>query len=934
MEIAEEKQQPINFVVVMMSRDPRLVREGYSAAETVRSQGFSSTVLEIDPGMSDQDLCEHVEGLQPTLAAFGVTAATFNRSLGASEAVMRGGKVPVLLFGRDLSLESERQKVPVEAAAGVVVGEPSITIAEYLRVRSLGIDKPVAGLDSLDGDYRPRAPGLLEKMPLPKFEEADLIRLRRDGLPMRLSLGCPRRCAFCNDQPREGRYRIRPAHEVAEEMFFHLEHNNVRRFQFCDLVINGDLKQLEAICDLMLEAEAPVEWWGRAVVDPGMPRYLYRKMRLAGCIGLDFDIFSGSDNILQIVSAGFTTDQATEALKRASAAGINTRVSVIVGLPGEAELEFGETAAWLQANRFEISQVKDIVPAVLLEGSVLLRNHAEYGISLPTVDPHGDWHDGGFNTSAYRIKRTREMRVFVEDALHLEVVGEAPIVGWDVPTREAIAARVCDSAQISEAETGKFRQENLHLAGVMRGEQALAGPISLEIDLTNNCNQHCAGCWIHSFMLGDDRISGAKRRATLDFGTVARLVRSAKKMGTKKIQLSGAGEPFMHPRIDDVIELIKDEGFELNVITNFTLMNEERARMLVDLGVDSVTVSFWAGTPETYVATHPTAKESLFKQIVEVVSHLTWYRRSTGANRPRVKIYNVISSLNAHEIGEMISTARVMGADLIEFTPVDVLPGQTDELALSDADSEKIMETLMNLRRRPDYLQRTAEEVTQGRLPGLDEQGEYARFLQGHRLPGDFRFSLDDIRRWETYCRRGVHCGRVYEEIHRDSCIFFGFPAGECQNCMAFPDCSIDPITLTVRAPYLSLQGFGSFWRRVAGKADGTTSKSDAEIVDRIPCSIGYTYARVQATGDVIPCCKADTFSLGNIMDNSFEEVWHCAPYEEFRRKALVTDKSDPYFKPMDCYKVCDNLGHNMATHDSICGLHPLCKDKLGATEE
>jgi hypothetical protein len=31
----------------------------------------------------------------------------------------------------------------------------------------------------------------------------------------------------------------------------------------------------------------------------------------------------------------------------------------------------------------------------------------------------------------------------------------------------------------------------------------------------------------------------------------------------------------------------------------------------------------------------------------------------------------------------------------------------------------------------------------------------------------------------------------------------------------------------------------------------------------------------------------------------------------------------------MDCYKVCDNLGHNMTTEEAIAGIHPRCKEKL-----
>jgi radical SAM protein with 4Fe4S-binding SPASM domain len=920
-------QGTTDLFVLLMDDEPRLIRDGYVSAETARSRGFTATVLEAGAA-SDASLVERIRSRRARLAAIGTTHRELARTLVLSEQILRDEKLPVLLFGDDLATDLERRKVPVEAATGVVVGDPRLTLADFLAAIGREGMRPVAGLDRLDGDYRPRPThGTVADDGIPRFFEADLLRLRREGLPIRMSFGCPRRCAHCGIQPREGRYRTRPAHAVVEEIAYHVRENGIRRFDFCDLVLNGDLAQLEAMCDLLLEKKLEVEWWGRAFVENRMERGLYRKMRLAGCIGLDFELPSASDHVLHVIHADYATNHATDALARAAAAGIGTRVSLLVGLPGESETQFGETAAWLDENRFNISQVKDLLPCELLEGSLLHRHHRKYGVTMPEEEPFQSWHNGGFNTPAYRLKRTRELRVFVEDVLQLEIVGRSVEVPWDKELRARVAERVSSESKAAVAQTGRFRQEHLHLAGPLLRGKALAGPLELEIDLTNNCNQHCTGCWIHSFLLGEDRISGELRKATLDRDRVVDLVRAAKRMGTRKVQLSGAGEPYMHPNVDEIVAVVKDEGLELNIITNFTLVDFARAERLVDFGVDTITVSLWAGTAETYAKTHPSAKSDVFGKIVDVVSHLTAYRRRTGCNRPRVKIYNVISALNHDEIDKMIDVAREMGADLIEFTPIDIVKGRTDELELSEAATRRIMDQLLHVRRRPDYLQRTAEEAIEGRVPGLDEQGEFARFLQRHRLPTDFRFSLADIRRWETYCRRGVHCNRVFEKIHRDSSIFFGFPPGECRSCEALVDCSIDPITLTVRAPYLSLQGFGSFWRRVSG--EGGEGARDAAIVDKIPCTIGYTYARVQATGHVIPCCKAATFPIGNILEKSFEEIWTSEAYEEFRHKAASLPKSDPYFDPMGCYKVCDNLGHNMITHATLQSLHPACRGAL-----
>jgi len=914
------------LTVVMMDRDPRLVREGFVLAEAARAQGLAAVVLQLDAAMSDEDVVTQVRGMEPRTTAMGVTGATLQRCLGASQALLRAGIEPLLLFGRPMSLEVGRREVPTDAVTAVVVGPPIATVLDFIRSAGRG---PIAGLDRLDGDLRPRSPRgtPFEIGGFPGFGDADLVRLRRVGLPIRMGYGCPRRCVYCIDQPREGGFRTRTADSIIEELLHHRRVNNVRRFHFCDLVLNGDLRLLEAVCDLLLERQCvDIQWWGRVMVDPQMTGALYRKMRLAGCLALDLDLPSASDRVLERMGSGFTADEAADALQRASAAGIDTRLSLLVGLPGEAEIEFAETCDWLNHNRFNISQVLQILPCTVEQGSLLWRNHAQYGVNLPTVDPQNDWHDGGFNTRAHRMKRARELRVFVEDQLHLDLATfpvprttdayepRAPDVPWSAQMRADICARLMRVAERAAVRTGRFRCENLDIAGIVGRGEAQAGPRYLEIDLTNNCNQHCAGCWVHSYLMGENRLTGAKRRATLEYDSLQQLIRDARDLGARRIQLSGAGEPFMHPRIEDVLSLIKGLDIELNVISNFTLVDEERGRKLVDLGVDAVTVSLWAGSAETYVKTHPTASAKTFEDVVRTVSHLTWYRRQTGARYPRVKIYNVISKLNCHEIHKMISLARGMGADLIEFTPIDIVAGKTDSLALSDADSQLILDQLMDLRRRPDYLQRTAEEVEQGRLPGLEEQGEFARFLQQHRLPGDFRFRLEDIRCWETYCRRGIHCSRVYEEIQRDSAIFFGYPPWECRECMASVDCSIDPITLNVRAPYLSLQGFGSFWRRVQGGGAGR----DTQIVDRVPCSIGYHYARVQATGHVIPCCKAADFPLGNILEQRFGEVWFSEAYDAFRRKALSSPKSDPYFAPMECYKVCDNLGHNMAQDERV----------------
>ncbi len=88
-----------------------------------------------------------------------------------------------------------------------------------------------------------------------------------------------------------------------------------------------------------------------------------------------------------------------------------------------------------------------------------------------------------------------------------------------------------------------------------------------------------------------------------------------------------------------------------------------------------------------------------------------------------------------------------------------------------------------------------------------------------------------------------------------------------------------------------------------------------SDVIDTIPCYTGWTECRILANGDVVPCCKADKHPLGSILRGSFREVWFSEPFNEFRRKAKASSKTDPYFRRIHCAKVCDNWEYNKDTH-------------------
>ncbi|MDD5557607.1 MAG: radical SAM protein [bacterium] len=93
-----------------------------------------------------------------------------------------------------------------------------------------------------------------------------------------------------------------------------------------------------------------------------------------------------------------------------------------------------------------------------------------------------------------------------------------------------------------------------------------------------------------------------------------------------------------------------------------------------------------------------------------------------------------------------------------------------------------------------------------------------------------------------------------------------------------------------------------------------------SDVIDTIPCYIGWAACRVLANGNVVPCCKADRNPLGNIFEERFSRIWFSRRYDGFRERALRLPKSDRYFARIACARICDNWCLNTSIHRRYAG--------------
>jgi MoaA/NifB/PqqE/SkfB family radical SAM enzyme len=151
--------------------------------------------------------------------------------------------------------------------------------------------------------------------------------------------------------------------------------------------------------------------------------------------------------------------------------------------------------------------------------------------------------------------------------------------------------------------------------------------------------------------------------------------------GAQRIDLVGLGEPLLHPDFLHMAAAVKESGLFLCLSTNGSLLDEEKARRLVDLGVDSINVSINAGSDEVYEQVHPTAPSGARQQILDSLRAMTSYRDVAGLPGPVLTLSTVLFKQTYRDLIALVRSAAAVGARHVQLIALGTVP-ETEPLAL------------------------------------------------------------------------------------------------------------------------------------------------------------------------------------------------------------------------------------------------------------
>jgi radical SAM protein with 4Fe4S-binding SPASM domain len=217
--------------------------------------------------------------------------------------------------------------------------------------------------------------------------------------------------------------------------------------------------------------------------------------------------------------------------------------------------------------------------------------------------------------------------------------------------------------------------------GMMGKGKAYTGPLWVQIGIANPCNHRCIMCWDHpsyvseenpypdenSRMFYEKHPEINRNKGFMDLNMLENLADDLYALGTNRIELVGRGEPTLHPKFEQITQILKGRGFHVGISTNGSLLNGRRCEHLVRQGVERIVVSLNAGTRETYPRIHITETPDSYDKVIRNLRRLQEIKKQQNSKVPLVMLSFVISRLNYQEGLIMIDRAHDVGADQVLF---------------------------------------------------------------------------------------------------------------------------------------------------------------------------------------------------------------------------------------------------------------------------
>lgn len=269
----------------------------------------------------------------------------------------------------------------------VVNGEGERTFQEVVDSRFEGKNiRSVKGISFIDSHRlfttESRDPiADLDELPLPEIR--DLTWDEYGQWTLFTSRGCPFKCIYCSSAAYwKHSIRYHGAKRVLTEIQRLVSEFGATEIYIADDTFTLNKRRVHKICEGITRLRLKITWSCLTRVDC-VDEPLLKAMYEAGCALISFGVETANQETLDRVLKGNLLERAEWALTACRRIGIQTRVSVIIGLPGETTTELLRTLDFLLRVEPNEVQLYGLTPH---DGTALYENLDALGVKILQPD--------------------------------------------------------------------------------------------------------------------------------------------------------------------------------------------------------------------------------------------------------------------------------------------------------------------------------------------------------------------------------------------------------------------------------------------------------------------------------------------------------------------------------------------------------------------
>ncbi len=313
-------------------------------------QGHDIRILDLEV---NSDLAGTLKNFNPDIVGISFTTPLYNQARELFKYVKKFNPNIWTLAGGPHPTTLPNSVISDPCIDTVIVGEGEIAINKFLKKPKKGILKREPLINNLDKIKFP-ARELLENK---KY----LWSVPKKGImPMTSfisSRGCPFMCTFCSQHVIFGRkIRYRSIKNIIEEIRIIKEKFKINHLSILDDTLGVDKKRTYELCNEIIKEKLDITFEGYTRVDI-ITKNLLEKLKKAGLNRLSFGVESGDQKILNATKKGITLEQIKKAYLIANKVDIETRMSVIFGLPFETKKTIKKTINFMKSLKCDQAYV-------------------------------------------------------------------------------------------------------------------------------------------------------------------------------------------------------------------------------------------------------------------------------------------------------------------------------------------------------------------------------------------------------------------------------------------------------------------------------------------------------------------------------------------------------------------------------------------------